>query len=383
MKKADLQSKLTEARAQTTSSQATPEPNRTAPMETKPKKVSKKPSIELEPETSSTSNQGVISGGSYADFIKHNLSKHGGDMKKTAAAYRAQKGGGNNTTQQEAAHDTFMDATHEICADVDRNAGDLQEATDDYCEQFLENSGYWDDKDETVPDGYAQDDNIDAMLEGGAYWTDKTNEQDGGSFNWEQLITDVSGLALMAVPGLGEAEGAEMLAGEEGAAEETLSKSGATETFPKGPGWDETPIDESMPGKRLRSTENPLAHEGEMTTHSNALLGDETMTTRGNPLSFEAPTEEEPGLVRRGVSKVKTSVGKALSEKMGVKYSKDDPIGGLRKLARENPRTFAARAAVGTAAVAGGVTGQQMSEEFERDEESIQRKKDLKPLEDA
>jgi hypothetical protein len=108
----------------------------------------------LEPETSSTSNQGVISGGSYADFIsKHNLSKHGGDMKKTAAAYRAQKGGGNNTTQQEATHDTFMDATHEICADVDRDAGDLQEATDDYCEQFLENSGYWDDKQDTVPDG--------------------------------------------------------------------------------------------------------------------------------------------------------------------------------------------------------------------------------------
>ena len=47
--------------------------------------------------------------GAYRDFVRANLSKHKGDMKAVAAAYRAQKGGGD-------AHGQFMKATHSYCA---------------------------------------------------------------------------------------------------------------------------------------------------------------------------------------------------------------------------------------------------------------------------
>jgi hypothetical protein len=56
----------------------------------------------------SSPKAGQQGSGAYRDFVRANLSKHKGDMKAVAAAYRAQKGGGD-------AHGQFMKATHSYC----------------------------------------------------------------------------------------------------------------------------------------------------------------------------------------------------------------------------------------------------------------------------
>ena len=217
MKKSDLAAKLADVKAQQQEQEqeqvaATPKP--------KPKKP--KPSsstIELEPEPSAPA---VLTGGTYASFVKENLKQHGGDMRKTAAAWKAHKEKNAAQEGSGAAHDAFMETTHAHCKtaaeEEDGSAtepvGELQEATDDYCDQFLQDSGYWDtQQDENVPDGYAEADEaapLDEYLEGGAYWhgdgeddDQKKDQQRGEGINWGQILSDAGQYALMMAPMIG------------------------------------------------------------------------------------------------------------------------------------------------------------------------------------
>jgi hypothetical protein len=72
--------------------------------------------------------------GAYRDFVRANLSKHKGDMKAVAAAYRAQKGGGD-------AHGQFMKATNSYC----EQKGSGHKCQGPGVEQYMEGGHWWND----------------------------------------------------------------------------------------------------------------------------------------------------------------------------------------------------------------------------------------------
>ena len=104
MKKSDLAAKLADVKAQQEQEQVAAKP--------KPKPKPSSSTIELEPEPSAPA---VLTGGTYASFVKGNLKQHGGDMRKTAAAWKAHKEKHAAQEGSGAAHDAFMEATHEHC----------------------------------------------------------------------------------------------------------------------------------------------------------------------------------------------------------------------------------------------------------------------------
>ena len=87
-------------------------------------------------------------GGAYRDFVQQNIGAHGGDMKRVAAAYRAQKGGG---TKEHA----------------EKHSKKHMQVGAGHCEQYMEGGAYWADHD----------------LEGGSWWHSAWSDiADAGKF---------------------------------------------------------------------------------------------------------------------------------------------------------------------------------------------------------